>query len=77
LSAIAGYIRIIAMFVILDLQTELPIKCAGMYYMYMIYSRAELYLSWHGGASLTVMGPKAKEMFHTATRLSRNFSKLY
>jgi len=46
LSGIAGYIRIIAMFVILVLQTELPIKCAGMYYMYMIYTRTELYLSW-------------------------------
>jgi hypothetical protein len=45
LSGIAGYIRIIAMFVILDLQTELPIKCAGMYFMYMIYIRTELYLS--------------------------------
>jgi len=49
LSGIAGYIRIIAWFV--DLQTELPIKCAGMYYMYMIYNRTELYLSWYSGAS--------------------------
>lgn len=45
--------------------------------MYMIYSRIELYLSWYSGPSLTVMGPKAKEKFHTATHLSRNFSKLY
>jgi len=45
------------MFVILDLQTELPIKYAGMCYMYMIYSRTELYLSCYNGASLTVMGP--------------------
>lgn len=64
---------------ILDLQTELPIKCAGMYYMYvyMIYSPTELYLSWYSGASLTVMGPKAKEKFHTATDLSRNLYKFY
>lgn len=61
LSGIAGYIRIIARFV--DLQTELPIKCAGMYYMYKIYSRTELYLSLYSGASLTIMGPKAKEKF--------------
>jgi hypothetical protein len=48
-----------------------------MYFMYMIYIRTELYLSWYIGASLTVMGPKAKEKFHTATHLSRNFFKLY
>lgn len=77
MSGIVGYIRIIAMFVILDLQTEMPIKCASIYYMYTIYNRTELYLSRYSGASLTVMGPKAKEKFHTATHLSRNFSKLY
>jgi len=50
-----------------------------MYYMYvyMIYSPTELYLSWYSGASLTVMGPKAKEKFHTATDLSRNLYKFY
>jgi hypothetical protein len=65
------------MFVILDLQTEVRNKCAVMYYMYMIYSLTELYLSWYSGASLTVMGPKAKEKVHTSTYLSRNFFKLY